>query len=129
MNEQKRREIISKADQLPFSKVLAYGDLVFVSGMVGRNPKTGEIAVGDITAQTRQVLENIRDQLALAGTSLDKALKVTLFLTDMSLFNEMNLAYRAFFGSEFPARSCVAVTALPDPQALVEIEVMATRYK
>jgi 2-iminobutanoate/2-iminopropanoate deaminase len=127
MSEENKREVISKADQLPFSKTLAYGDLVFVSGMIGRNPKTGEIAKSDVAEQTRQVLENIQEQLQLAGTSLDRALKLTIFLTDMSYFGAMNQVYRGFFKEDLPTRSCVAVSALPDKDALVEIEVISAR--
>jgi 2-iminobutanoate/2-iminopropanoate deaminase len=123
-----KREVISKAlsPSLPFSKVIGYGDLVFVSGLVGRHPETGEIAP-DITAQTKQVLENIRRELELAGTSLDKVLKSTVFIIDMSLFETMNEAYRSFFPTDRPARSCVEVASLPDKDALVEIEVIAGR--
>lgn len=112
---------------MPFSSAIAYGDLVFVSGLVGRDPITRQIAVGDVRAQTAQALANVQAQLERAGTSLDRVLKATIFLTDMRLFGRMNEAYAAFFVADPPARSCVAVTALPDEQALVEIEVIAAR--
>jgi 2-iminobutanoate/2-iminopropanoate deaminase len=111
----------------PFSAAIAFGDLVFVSGLVGRDPATRAIAAGDIHAQTTQALSNIRDQLERAGSSKDRVLKITVFLTDMRLFERMNEAYTAFFVSELPARSCIAVAALPDEQALVEIEAIAVR--
>lgn len=112
---------------LPFSSAIAYGDLVFVSGLVGRDPVTRQIAAGDVRAQTAQALANVQAQLERAGTSLDRVLKATIFLTDMRMFARMNEAYVAFFAAEPPARSCVAVAALPDEQALVEIEVIAAR--
>ena len=121
------KEIISRHPEFPFSSAVAYGDLVFVSGTIGRDPKTRQIAEGDVGAQTRQALENVQQQLALAGSALDKALKVTVFVTDMALFNDMNQVYRQFFPADPPARSCVAVVALPDPTALVEIEIIAGR--
>ena len=76
-----KREVISQAPSpsLPFSKAIGYGDLVFVSGLVGRDPETGEIAQ-DVQGQTEQVMENIRRELELAGTSLDNVLKATVFI-------------------------------------------------
>jgi 2-iminobutanoate/2-iminopropanoate deaminase len=123
------KEVISGPPNpgLPFSTAIAYGDLVFVSGLVGRDPVTRQIAVGDVRAQTAQTLANVQAQLEQAGSSLDRVLKATVFLTDMRLFGRMNEAYVAAFGAEPPARSCVAVAALPDEQALVEIEVIAAR--
>jgi 2-iminobutanoate/2-iminopropanoate deaminase len=123
------KEVISgpPGPGLPFSTVIAYGDLLFVSGLVGRDPVTRQIAAGDVWAQTAQALVNVQAQLERAGTSLDRVLKATVFLTDMRQFGRMNEAYVAAFGVEPPARSCVAVTALPDEQALVEIEVIAAR--
>ena len=124
-----KREIIvsSKTTDMPFSTIVGFDKLVFVSGMVGRNPDTGEIARADIGEQTRQTLTNIAVQLDLASLSLENVLKATVFITDMGLFQEMNQTYKMFFETGLPARSCVQVTALPDPEALVEIEVIAHR--
>ena len=116
-----------KNPDLPFSAVVAFDSLLFVSGRVGRNPDNGSIAEGDMYAQTRQVLANIAAQLSEAGVSMNNVLKATVFITDMQLFKEMNRAYTEAFPSDRPARSCVAVTALPDPEAIVEIEVVAHR--
>lgn len=115
------------ASGLPFLTALAWRDLIFVSGLVGRDPATGQIARGDVAEQTRQALANIRRHLEAAGTSPDWILKTMVFLTDMRLFAALNEVYRAFFSAHLPARSCVAVTALPDADALVEIEVIAAR--
>lgn len=124
-----KKEIIATPSnpELPFSTVVGFENLVFVSGIVGRDPKTGEIAAGDMAAQTRQALTNIAEQMGKAGINLKNALKVTVFVTDMKRFKEMNTAYLEFFRGGLPARSCVGVTALPDPEALVEIEVIAHR--
>jgi 2-iminobutanoate/2-iminopropanoate deaminase len=124
-----RKEIVvgSAIPGLPFSAVVGYGDLLFVSGIVGRNLETREIALNDMAAQTAQMLRNIDGFLKQAGSSLDKVLKVTVFVTDMSRFQEMNRAYREFFPNEPPARSTIGVASLPEAEALVECEVMATR--
>jgi 2-iminobutanoate/2-iminopropanoate deaminase len=124
-----KREIIvsSKNSDMPFSTIVGFDKLVFVSGLIGRNPDTGEIAAADIGEQTRQTLTNIAAQLKLAGLSLENVLKATVFITDMGLFQEMNQTYKMFFETGLPARSCVQITALPDPEALVEIEVIAHR--
>lgn len=112
----------------PFSPVVVHGDWVFVSGTVGRDPETKEIARGDVAAQTRQALETIRRHLERVGSGMDKVVKATVFLVDMAHFSQMNEAYRAAFPEgRLPARSCVQVVALPDPEALVEIEVVAGR--
>jgi len=106
---------------------VAYGDLIFVPGSIGRDPQTGKIAVGNIVEQTRQTLKNIQAELEKAGVGLDNVVKVTIFITDMGLFAQMNEAYRLFFPQDPPARSCVEVSALPDKDALVEIEVISGR--
>ena len=122
-------EIIAKPNNkaLPFSTVVGFGHLIFVSGMVGRDPETGQIAVGDMAEQTRQTLANIESQLRKAGVTLKNVMKATVFITDMGLVPEMNRTYVSIFESGLPARSCVQVVALPDPEAIVEIEVIAHR--
>lgn len=127
MGESFERELISKSARYPFSTAVMFGNLVFISGTVGRNPETGQMAVGDVAEQTRQTLTNLQKALVEAGSSLDQSLKLTVFITDMNLFAAMNEVYRTFFHQGFPARSCVEVSALPDKDALVEIEVIAGR--
>ena len=123
------REVLVKApkDTLPFSTAIGCGPFVFVSGLVGRDPDTGEIAKGDVEAQTLQVMRNMARQLEKAGTSLDHAVKATNFVTDMGAYAQMTQAYASAFRSAPPARSCVEVSRLPDPEALVEIEMIALR--
>ncbi len=125
----KKREILALPSNpdLPFSSVVGFDSLVFTSGMVGSNPASGKIDGGDMYAQTRQTLINIDEQLSKAGISLANALKVTIFITDTQRFQEMNRAYREFFPNEPPARSCIVVAGLPNPDALVEIEMIAHR--
>jgi 2-iminobutanoate/2-iminopropanoate deaminase len=123
------REVLVKApkDTLPFSTAIGCGPFVFVSGLVGRDPDSGQIAKGDVTAQTVQAMRNMARHLEKAGTSLEHALKATIFVTDMGAYAQMNEAYAAAFKSAPPARSCVEVSRLPDPEALVEIEMIAVR--
>ena len=110
---------------LPFTEAVRVGDMLYLSGQIGNRPGSLELVPGGIEAETRQTLENIRHHLELAGTGLDKVLKVTVFIVDMDLFHTMNQAYRGFFPADPPARSCVEVASLPDKDALVEIEVIA----
>jgi len=121
------KEIFSRSNGLPFSLALGYGDLVFISGTVGRDPRTKTIAKGDVASQTRQTLENIKTQLELAGTSLDKVVKATVYLVCMDDFSIMNEVYRDFFPVDPPARSTIGVASLPEKEILVEIEVIAGR--
>jgi 2-iminobutanoate/2-iminopropanoate deaminase len=124
-----RKDIVSKPlkDTLPFSPAVGCGPLVFVSGLVGRNHESNEIVRGDMHAQTLQAMRNVSAELAKAKTGLESALKATIYLTDMTRYAEMNAAYASFFKGNLPARTCVEVASLPDPDALVEIELIACR--
>ena len=124
-----KREILAKPAKpnLPYSPAVGCGPFLFISGIVGRDPNTGEIAKGDVGGQTRQTMLNIAGHLKKAGSSFNQALKATIFITDMGLYAEMNAAYASFFDGDPPARSCVEVSRLPDPDALVEIELVALR--
>jgi 2-iminobutanoate/2-iminopropanoate deaminase len=104
-----------------YSPELAFGNMVFVSG---KGPGTN--FKGDITAQTKNVLDQIEESLKLAGSSMDKVLKVNVYLTDMNNFAGMNAAYIDRFGDPPPVRTTVAVTAIPDG-TLVEIDCIAYR--
>lgn len=110
---------------LPYSKIVRQDNTVYVSGVVGRDEVTGNISV-NIAEQTEAILTKLEKILNSAGTTLDKGLKVTVYLTDMRSFAEVNSVYRKFFSSDrFPARSCVAVAGLPDSEAKVEIDIIA----
>lgn len=109
----------------PYSQAIVHGDLVFCSGQLGLDPATGTLP-GDSVQQARQALANTEAVLRGAGSSLHQALKVTVYLTDLSCFAEMNRTYAEFFASPFPARTVVQVAALPKGAA-VEIDVIARR--
>jgi 2-iminobutanoate/2-iminopropanoate deaminase len=108
----------------PYSQAVKYGDLVFTSGQIPVDPGTGKMVEGDIQAQTEQVFRNLEAVLRAAGTSLQNAVKVTVFLADMADFAKVNEVYARQFEEPFPARSCV-VSALP-AGARLEIEVVAS---
>lgn len=102
------------------------GDFIFVSGTSSRRADDS-IAGADIRAQTRAVIENIRDILAAAGASLADVVEVSSFLISMDDFGGYNEVYSEFFGIEGPARTTVAVKQLPHPQLLIEIKAVAWR--
>jgi len=108
----------------PYSQAIAVNDLVFTAGQVALDPGTGELVPGGIVEQTTRALENLRAILSAAGTGLSQVVKTTVFLVDMADFAAMNEVYARAFGSHRPARSTVAVAALPKG-ARVEIEVIA----
>lgn len=108
----------------PYSQAICADHMVFVSGQIPLDPATGELIAGDITAQTRRVLHNVQAILEAAGTSLDRVVKTTIFLTDIGDFGTVNAVYGTFFTQAPPARSTIQVAALPKG-AQVEIEVIA----
>ena len=107
----------------PYSQAMKVGNLVYTSGQIPIDPATGNIESQDITGQTEQVMKNLDAVLAAAGSSFDKAVITLCFLKDMSDFAAFNEVYAKYFTGK-PARSCVAVAALPKG-ALVEVEVVA----
>src|SRR5687768_16028829 len=107
-----------KGQQL-YSPELSFGNLVFVSGKGGGRNNTG-----DIQAQTKSVLDQIEESLKLAGSSMDKVLKVNVYLTDMKNFEGMNQSYINRFGPEPPVRTTVSIVGIPDG-SLVEIDCIA----
>ena len=109
----------------PYSQAIEANGMIFVSGQLPIDAATGQMAEG-IEGQTRQSLENIKYILEEAGLTMDDIVKTTVFLQDMSLFAGMNGVYVTYFDRTFPARSAIAVKALPK-NALVEIECIAIR--
>ena len=111
----------------PYSQAIRVGDMLFTSGQIPTDPRTGNFVPGGIREQTTQVLENLKAILAQAGIDLTHVVKTTVFLQDMADFAAMNEVYATYLtapGAVPPARSTVQVAALPK-NALVEIEVIA----
>ena len=109
----------------PYSQAIVCGDMVFTSGQIPINPASGNIEVTTIEEQAEQVMKNLGEVLAAAGTSFENAVKTTCFLADMADFAAFNGVYAKYFTTK-PARSCVAVKTLPK-NVLVEVEVIATK--
>ncbi len=108
----------------PYSQAIKANGFVYVSGQLPIDPKTGEFASDEIKGQTRQSLTNLSEILKEAGTSLENAIKLNVYLKDMNTFADMNSVYAEFFTADFPARAAVEVARLPK-DALVEIEAVA----
>lgn len=107
----------------PYSQAVKVGNLVFTSGQIPLDPATGELVGGDVKKAAERSLENVKAILEAAGTSLDKVVKTTVFVKNMSDFAAVNEVYAKYFQKDMPARSCVEVKLPKD--ALVEIEVIA----
>ena len=101
------------------------GNMVFVSGQVSRNAQSEIVGVGDIEAQTRQVLENVKAVLAQGGATLDDVVKVTVFATDVGDYAAIHKVRGEYFKSDYPASTMVEVKALVNPDLKIEIEAIA----
>ncbi len=123
------REIVSteKAPKAigPYEQGIKFNGFLFTSGQIALDPATGTMIEGDVSAQTRQVLENLKAVLEAGGSSLDRVVKATVYLTDLSSFAQMNEVYAEYLGEVKPARSTVGVATLPRG-AIVEIDLVAT---
>lgn len=108
----------------PYSQAIVAGGFVYTSGQIPISPKSNSLVSGDITDQTRQVLENLSQVLEASGTNLSNVIKTTVYLNDMQLFQSMNLVYEKFFPKSHPARSCVEVSKLPR-NVMIEIDAVA----
>ena len=116
----------SKAPQAlgAYSQAIKAGDYLLTSGQIAIDPKTNVLVEGGIEAQTKQVMENLKEVLLAGGVNFDDVVKTTIFIVDMGDFVAVNKVYETYFASSLPARSCVGVASLPKA-ALVEIEVVA----
>lgn len=110
----------------PYSQAIEVNGMVFASGQIPLDPATGNVVEGGIKEQTRQALTNAKAIMEAAGLSLANVVKTTVFMADMSDFAAMNEVYTTFFTEPYPARSAVAVKALPKG-VLVEVECIAAR--
>ena len=108
----------------PYSQAIKANGLIFTAGQIAFDPAAGQIVEGDIARQTARVLENLKAIVEAAGSSLDKAVKATVFLKDMNDFGAMNEVYTRYFPTHPPARSTVEVTRLPR-DVRVEIDLIA----
>lgn len=107
----------------PYSTAVMHDGVCYLSGMIPVDPATGRLAAQDAAGQARQVFENIKTVLGEMGLSMADILKTTVFLTDLAVFGAVNEIYAAYFGPDYPARSCIQVSALP-MGAQVEVEAI-----
>lgn len=123
-----RREVISSKDAPaaigPYSQAIEAGGLIFVSGQIPVDPKTGDVVQGGIEAQTERVIRNIEAILEEAGATLEKVVKTTVYLANLADFAAMNQVYGHLFPVDAPARATVQVARLPK-DVLIEIEAIA----
>ena len=110
----------------PYSQAVAANGFLFLSGQVAINPATGELNQTSLEEETHQVMRNLNAVLLEAGYGFEHLLKVTIFLSDMSLFAQVNEIYGSYFTTDFPARETVAVKGLPKG---VNVEISGTAYK
>lgn len=110
----------------PYSQATVANKMIFTSGQIPINPKTGKIEATTIEEQTEQVMQNLHCVLAEGGVAFDRVIKTTCFLADMNDFAAFNSVYGKYFPENAPARSCVQVAALP-MGAKVEVEVIAVQ--
>ena len=110
----------------PYSQAIEINGMLFISGVLPVDPTTGNFVPGGIKEQTTQIFINIKSLLSAANMNIDHIVKTTVFLEDMSLFNDMNQVYASQFKDSYPARSAFAVKGLPK-NSLIEIEVIAVK--
>jgi 2-iminobutanoate/2-iminopropanoate deaminase len=110
----------------PYSQAVLANGFLFLSGQIAINPATGELNQRSIKEETNQVMRNINAVLMEAGYGFEHIVKITIFLSDMGLFTEVNDIFASYFQKEFPARETVAVKGLPKG---VNVEISATAYK
>ena len=111
----------------PYSLAIQSGEFLFISGQIPLDAATGKLVEGDVSAQAKQCLENLKSILDAAGQSFADVVKTTIFLTSMGDFAAVNEVYKGYVGEPYPARSTIAVAGLP-MGALVEIEMIARRH-
>ena len=108
----------------PYNQAIQYGDMLFISGQVPIDPKTGDVVQGDIKAETKQVMNNLKAILQEAGMDFNHVLKTSIFLMDMGQFGQVNEVYGSYFGENAPARETIQVSGLPKG-VKVEISMIA----
>jgi 2-iminobutanoate/2-iminopropanoate deaminase len=130
MTERTQKEALATKDAPaaigPYSQGVRAGELVFLSGQIPLDPATGQLVEGDITAQTRRVMDNLRAVLTAGGCGFRDVVRTTIYLVDLAHFAKVNDVYGACFEAPFPARATVQVAALPRG-AQVEVDMIAVR--
>ncbi|MCX6115999.1 MAG: RidA family protein [Proteobacteria bacterium] len=108
----------------PYSQAIRVGNLLFISGQIPIDPKTGSVVDAGIVAETRQVLENLKAILEASGGTMDDIVKTTIYLKDIAKFSQVNEVYGSYFKQPFPARATIEISKLPK-DVNVEIEAIA----
>ena len=128
MNTTSERKIISTPNAPtaigPYAQAVSYGNLLFVSGMIPIDPKTGELLTGNFEAEVTLVLENLKAVLEAGGMGMKNVLKASVFLKEIALFGKFNEIYGRYFGDVLPARETIQVAKLPR-DASIEISVIS----
>lgn len=120
-----KRRVVGGSPYPTFSRAVEYNGLVYVAGVLGQKPGTRDLVSAEFEPQARQVLENLKASVEAAGSSFEKVLKCTCFLTDENDFASFNKVYVEYFPKDPPARSTVIVKALVAPGAKVEVDCVA----
>ena len=110
----------------PYSQAIEVNGMIYTSGMIPIDPSTGELVTGSVEAQAEQAISNLEALLAASGSSIEKAVKTVVFISNMDDFGKINEVYAKHFKEPYPARSCVQVARLPKDVA-IEIEAVAVK--
>lgn len=110
----------------PYSQAIEVNGMIYTSGMIPIDPSTGELVTGSVEAQAEQAISNLEALLAASGSSIEKAIKTVVFISNMDDFGKINEVYAKHFKEPYPARSCVQVARLPKDVA-IEIEAVAVK--
>ena len=110
----------------PYSQAIEVNGMIYTSGMIPIDPSTGELVTGSVEAQAEQAISNLEALLAASGSSIEKAVKTAVFISNMDDFGKINEVYAKHFKEPYPARSCVQVARLPKDVA-IEIEAVAVK--
>ncbi len=110
----------------PYSQAIEVNGMIYTSGMIPIDPSTGELVIGSVEAQAEQAISNLEALLAASGSSIEKAVKTVVFISNMDDFGKINEVYAKHFKEPYPARSCVQVARLPKDVA-IEIEAVAVK--
>tara|TARA_A100001035_G_C27459959_1_gene354081 strand:+ start:91 stop:468 length:378 start_codon:yes stop_codon:yes gene_type:complete len=110
----------------PYSQAVLLGNILYTSGQIAMNPKTGELNIKNINEETHQVMKNLKSVLHAVEMTFDNVIKTSIFISDMNNFNEINEVYGEYFSSNFPARETVEVSCLPK-NVNIEISMIASK--